>query len=139
MAVFTTEALVRAKFQLLDEEQVSETLVSVAIEDAHTELLRFLGEAVDTDTPDDGLVLGETLLAGAHLFRSLASKEAFDQKHLGLGSQRIEGGKRFSALSVAARMAEEQAWYTLEPYTAEKAQGVRASATDTTAVLGESD
>lgn len=137
MANFATEADVRLRFQLNDAEAVSSALVNASIDDAHTELLRFLDPAFDAPSPEDALVMGETLLAGAYLFRSLASKQAYDEKQVAIGGQRIEAGKRFSALMAIGSLTEETAWYILEPYVEGRPCVALAGTTDTVAVLGE--
>ena len=137
MAVFATESDVRLKFQLNDTTLVPSALVTASIEDAHAELLRFLDPAFNTASPDAALVMGETLLAGAHLFRSLASKDAFDQKAVAVGTQRIEAGQRFGALMAMASLTEQNAWYILEPYVLARPSLAPAGVTETTPVLGE--
>ncbi len=137
MANFTTESVVRTKFQVEDSTLVPSSLVTASIDDAHDELMRFLDPEVDTGNPEDGLVLGETLLAGAHLFRSLASKDAFDQKHVSIGGQDIAEGDRFAALTETADKAETQAWAMLEPYLAAAPTRTPADTTESTEVLGE--
>ena len=137
MANFATEADVRLRFQLNDTAEVSSALVNASIDDAHTELLRFLDPVFDELSPEDALVMGETLLAGAYLYRSLASRQAFDEKQVAIGGQRIEAGKRFSALMAIASLTEETAWYILEPYVVDRPSVSPAGATDTVAVLGE--
>ncbi|MBN2310875.1 MAG: hypothetical protein JXR94_18010 [Candidatus Hydrogenedentes bacterium] len=136
MANFTTESTVRTKFQLTDPALVPTDLVAASIDDAHLELLRFLDPDLDTASPPSALIMGETLLAGAHLFRSLASKHAFEQKQVVVGGQRIEAGQRFAALSAIATLAEDNAWYLLEPYLAAGRPRVPAAATDTAPILG---
>jgi hypothetical protein len=137
MAAFATEADVRLKFQLNDTTLAPSALIQASIEDAHTELLRFLDPVFLTSTPEEALVIGETLLAGAHLFRSLASKEAFDQKQVSIGSQQIDGGKRFGALMAMASLTEKNAWYVLEPYLADMPSPSPVAATDSVPVIGE--
>ena len=137
MAGFTTEADVRLKFQLADTTLVPATLVTSAIDDAHEEVLRYLDSSVDTVSPDEGLVLGETLLAGAHVYRSLAAKDAFEQKYVSIGGQRLEGGERIAALTVIADLSEVQAWYMLEPYLEALPPRKCAGVTATEPVLGD--
>lgn len=137
MANFTTESQVRAKFHLTDTTLVPADWVTASITDAHTELLRYLDPAFASGTPDDALVLGETLLAGAHLYRSLAAKQAFDQKRVSAGGQRIEEADRLDALETIARIAEEQAWHFLEPYLLEHPGRLALEASDSVPVLGE--
>ena len=136
MAGFTTEADVRLKFQLADTTLVSTALIEAAIGGAHDEVLRYLDSHVDTGSPDEALVTGETLLAGVYLFRSLAAKDAFDQKHVSIGGQRLEGGERFAALTAIAERSEIQAWYMLEPYLEELPPRKCASVTAGEPILG---
>lgn len=116
MNPFTNETRVRAKFQFHDVVTVSPSLVENAIHDTHTELLRYLDPDVDTDPLPDALVMGETLLAGAQVLRSLAYADAVSQRQLTIGANRIEAGDRFRALLAAASLAEKSGWYVLEPY-----------------------
>ena len=81
--------------------------------------------------------MGETLLAGAHVLRSLASSDAAGQKHLVVGGQRIEEGTRFQSLRAMAEHAARRAWQVLEPYVLAWPAGCVADVTDTTPVLGE--
>jgi hypothetical protein len=136
MANLATETGVRTKFQLTDTERVPTSLITASIDDAHTELLRFLDPECDLETPASALIMGETLLAGANVFRALAGRDAFDQKQAAIGGQRIDAGKRFTALNAIADFAERQAWYLLEPYVLAVPARVLAAGTDTVAVLG---
>ena len=137
MANFSNAEKVRLKFQLTDSILVPDTLIEGSIGDAHTELLRFLDDDVDTESPEEALVMGETLLAGVHLYRSLASKDGFEQKSNTIGRQRIEEGKRFASLMMIASILEEQAWYILEPYLTDVPSRFVLSATDSIPVIGE--
>lgn len=137
MASFAAEEDVRLKFQMMDSVLTPSALILASIDDAHAELLRALDPAYLAGPPDANLILGEVMLAGAHLFRSIASKDAADQKQIVLGSQRMDAGKRFGALTAIASLAEQNAWYLLEPYLADRASRSPLGATDTIAVLGE--
>lgn len=137
MAIFTTETDLREKFQLADTTAVPAALVSRNIADAHTILLRFLDPAFDVPSPDDALVLGETLLAGAYLMRSLASASAFARKKVAVGGQRVEPPGQFEALTERADEAEEEAWRVLEPFLLERPADKLAGATDTQPVIAE--
>ncbi|GMW01795.1 MAG: hypothetical protein AMXMBFR84_29320 [Candidatus Hydrogenedentota bacterium] len=137
MAVFTNETAVRVKFQLADTTLVTPALIEQSIEDAHAEVLRFLAPEVDTESPEDALVVGETLLAGAHVYRSLAAHDAANQKHIAIGANRIEAGKRFEALNAIAEVVERQAWYILEPYVAHIPARSAIALTESTPVMGE--
>jgi len=137
MSSFATEDDVRLKFQLSDTVLVPSAFVSASIDDAHAELLRVLDPSHVSESPDASLVMGEVMLAGAHLLRSLASRDAFEQKQVVIGNQRIDAGKRFGALTAMASLAEQNAWYLLEAYLVDRPARPPLSATDTTAVLGE--
>ncbi len=137
MANFTTEQAVRDAFQLTDTTLVPATLVEQSIDDAHTEILRRLDAAYDVPSPAAALVLGETLLAGARLLRSLAAKSANEMKDLSIGGKRVESGKRFEALHDAADSAEQEAWKHLEPYMLARSPRSVLIVTDSTPVLGE--
>jgi hypothetical protein len=137
MASFTTETRVREKFGLGDGTLVPASLVESAIADAHAQVLRVLNPAFDADPAEEGVAMGETLLAGAHLFRSLASGQAFGQRTLTLGSQRIDDGRRFEALMAVAAGAEAEAWDALAPYLMELPGLEAGEVTATTPILGE--
>lgn len=137
MAVFTDETAVREKFQLTDTTLVASALVTRSIDDAHEVVLRFLDPVFDVATPDTGLVLGETLLAGANLLRSLASSEAFLQKRVAIGGQRVEMSRRFEAMMRAAESSEERAWDTLEPFLLARPSSKVGDVTQTTPIVEE--
>lgn len=137
MANFAGESDVRLRFQLGDTTLVPAALVEACLDDAHGEILRFLDPGVDVDPPEQGLVTGETLLAGAYLYRALAAKDAFHQRHVTIGGQRLEEGERFRALMAVAALTEKQAWFVLEPYVSARPVRVAIEATDTTPVIGE--
>lgn len=137
MAAYTSEAAVRAKFDLSDTEQVGTALITASIDDAHALLERYL-DAGAVETPvQDGLILGETLLAGAEVFRTLASREAFGRKPVQLGSAKIAGDTRLQALRQIAEQAERQAWRVLGPYCLAQPPQRVAEASDSQPVLGE--
>ena len=137
MAIFTSESAVRDKFQLTDATLVPSALVAGSINDAHEIVLRFLDPVFDVPSPDAEVILGETLLSGAHLLRSLASSEAFTQKRLTIGGQRIDVARRFEALNDAADSAEEQAWHVLEPFVLARPASKVADVTKTTPIVEE--
>lgn len=136
MASFAVEAAVRRKFQLEDAAVVSAELVQASIDDAHLLLIARLDPEVDTVSPPDAVVLGETLLAGACLLASLASKDAAEQRELTIGGQRIGPGKRFASLMAMSSKAERRAWEALAPYLAAAPGETPARVTDSQAVLG---
>ena len=137
MAIFTSESAVREKFQLTDTTLVPSTLVTTSMDDAHELVLRFLDPVYDVPSPVAAVILGETLLAGAHLLRSLASSEAFSQKKLTIGGHKIDVAKRFEALTEAADVAEQQAWYVLEPYVLAVPGEDMVETTDTMPIIEE--
>lgn len=134
---FTTEDDVRLRFQLGDAANVPVSLVAACIEDAHEQIRRFLDPRYDTATPAAALVIGETFLAGANVFRALAAKEAVDQMRLTIGGQRIEESQRFQSLTAAAAAAVDQAWTHLEPYLLDRPVLTPLDATATAPLLGE--
>jgi len=135
MATFATESDVRRKFQLEDTVLTPPALVEGSLNDAHTELLRYLAPEYLAGG-DAGLVLGETLLAGAHLYRSLAARDAFEQRAVTLGGQRLESGARYDALLGVAVLTEASAWRILEPYLAAQMGRPPLAATATLAPNG---
>ncbi len=137
MAIFSSESAVRDKFQLTDTTLVPSALVTGSIDDAHEIVLRFLDPVFDVPSPDAEVVLGETFLSGAHLLRSLASSEAFTQKRLTIGGQRIDVARRFEALNDAADSAEEQAWHVLEPFVFARPASKVVDVTKTTPIIEE--
>lgn len=136
MANFTTEAQVREKFQLNDTTLVPTALIETSITDAHNQVLRFLDPVFDIGSPDAGLVLGETLLAGVHLLRSIAASAAFEQKALTIGGNRVGLNKRFETLSELATETETRAWAQLEPFVMDISVNEVAEVTDTTPITG---
>ncbi|HNV20319.1 MAG TPA: hypothetical protein PKM22_01640 [Candidatus Hydrogenedentes bacterium] len=139
MPSFTTESMVRLRFQLQDTASVPADLVEAAIDDAHAELLARLGPAYADPPWPQALVLGETLLAGANVYRALAAKDAHDQKHVVVGGQRVEGGQRFGALTAVARTTRAAAWRLLAPFLRDHPPHAPAAITDSIPVLGGSD
>lgn len=137
MAGFTTEARVREKFQLTDTTLVPASLVNRNVDDAHLILLRFLDPIYDLPTPPDSVVLGETLLAGAYLLRSVASGAAFARRKVTVGGQRVEPSGKSEALNAQADEAEAEAWRTMERYLVVIPADKLVAATDTSSVLGE--
>ncbi|MDZ4861559.1 MAG: hypothetical protein SGI88_21510, partial [Candidatus Hydrogenedentes bacterium] len=131
------EASVRLRFQLNDPTLVPADLIAACIEDAHAEVERFLDADTETDPPDEALVTGETLLAGAYVFRAIAAKDAFAQRNVTIGGQRLEAGERFRALTAVAALTEKQAWFLLEPYLTEQPARLILDSTPTTPVIGE--
>ena len=137
MTMFTTEAAVRLKFQINDTVWAPAALINDSIANAHAEILRRLDPATPVEPPPEALALGETWLAGAHLLRSLASKDAAQQKDVVVGGQRIETGQRFAALVALSERAEREAWAALETYLRPVPVEQVAAVTESIPVLGE--
>lgn len=137
MAGFTTEALVREKFQLTDTAQVPVSLVNRNVDDAHLILLRFLDPIFDLPEPAAAVVLGETWLAGAYLLRSLASGAAVRKRKVSVGGQKVEPSGKAEALLAQADAAEAEAWRTLEPYLVVIPTDRLAAASDSQPLLGD--
>lgn len=136
MPPFTNENAVREKFQLDDAFLIPGALITRSIADAHAEILLLLAPHAPADPPDDLLVLGETLLAGAHLMRSLAAKDAAHQKEIAIGGHRIGPARRFAALMQYSAETENAAWNALAPFLRRPPVRTPAAATDTQPVLG---
>ena len=136
MAGFTTETAVRLKCQVEDTAAVSSALVLESIDDAHARILAELDPGVDTVTPEENLVAGETLLAGSCLMVSLASGEAVSVRPMMVGGHRIEAGQRFASLMSLASRLEREAWRLLAPYIAARDGVIAGAGTDTVPVLG---
>jgi hypothetical protein len=136
MNSFTTETLVRLRFQVEEAHLASAELLEAAIAEAHVVILARLAAGVDTGTPPDRLILGETLLAGSVLLRAVASKEAVARRDVTVGGQRVESAKRVAALTALAQDAEDRAWETLAPYLTPPGLRKPGCTTDTTPVLG---
>lgn len=137
MANFATETDVRLKFQVEDTVLVTSALVTESIDHAHAIILGRLDPQFDVDPAAAGLVLGETLLSGSRLLQSLASKDAFDQKDISIGGQRVASGKRFAALMSMASTAEAEAWRLLSTFLLDVGARTVINVNDTTPVLGE--
>jgi hypothetical protein len=134
MSAFTNESAVRLKFQIADTVLAPSALIGDAIAEAHETILQALDPAVDTVHPPNALVIGETLLAGACLFRTLAGKCATNPMDIVVGGQRIARGSQFSALLSFANEANAKAWTTLEPYLQTGIASQPALLTDTVPV-----
>ena len=139
MSAFAAEAAVRLKFQILDTNTVPSALIEGSITDAHTELLRHLDPAYNMPVAPAGLVLGEVLLAGAHVFRALGAREALGQRKTSIGGQVIDAEKRFSSLLAYADRVEDQAWEVLAPYLTPVVGAGVIKVTESTPVLGEEE
>lgn len=136
MATFTDEAAVRLHFQWADTVFVPSDLIVQTIADAHDAILARLRPEFIVNPPSS-LILGETLLAGAHVLLTLASRDAFEQKQVTIGGQRIEGGKRFDALLVLADRSEQQGWDVMASCLMPIPWGPIAAVTNAESILGE--
>jgi len=141
MANFTDETRVRLKTQLTDTAKVSQELVNRSIDDAHAEILNRLDPAYDVTPPDENLVRGETLLAGAYLLRSLASGAAFDIKGLRILDETLtETGKHKALIALGDRF-EKEAWQILGDFLLPQQGGAyfQSGVTESEEILGEAD
>lgn len=136
MPAFTTESLVRLKFQLASTADFPATLIADAIDEAHEEVAARLAPSVNIEDPPGALMIGETLLAGARTLRSLAAREAAVQRHVTVGGQRLDTTPRHAQLALSAARAEEQAWAMLAQFLAAPAARTTVAATDSVPVLG---
>jgi hypothetical protein len=141
MANFTDEARVRLKTQLTDTAKVPQELVTRSIDDAHAEILTRLDPVYDTEPPDENLVRGETLLAGAYLLRSLSSGAAFDIKGLRILDESISETGKHRALMTLAAGFERDAWEILSDFLLAQEGGAdfQAGVTESEEILGETD
>lgn len=135
MPPFTTLSAVREKCQLDDAILAPDALITRSIADAHAQILPLLEPGAPVDPPADLLALGETLLAAAHLMRSLAAKDAAHQKDIAIGGQRIGPGRRFAALMQYSVESEHAAWNTLAPFLRRPPVPAPAAITDTQPIL----
>ena len=135
MSTFSTEALLRAKFQLTSATDYPPALLEDALAEAHAEILARLDPSVDTGTPPETLVTGETLLAAARAFRNLAGQAAATQHTLTLGGQRYDTAARTAQLLHLAATTEQDAWHTLAPHLTPIPTITSLSTTDTTPIL----
>lgn len=115
MAAFTTEELLRVKFQLDNLAEVTSELITTSIEDAHSIVVGRIREACLTELPES-VIVAETLLAGAALLRSLSARLALDRREVRLAGHQLETGKRFPALVAVAAAAEKEAFELLTPW-----------------------
>ena len=136
MATFTDESTVRLRFQWADTVLVPGDLIGQTIADAHDAILTRLRPEFMANPPAN-VILGETLLAGAHVLLTLASRDAFEQKQVTIGGQHIEAGKRFDALMALADRAEQQGWDVMASYLMPIPWGPIAAVTNTKSILRE--
>lgn len=136
MANFATETDVREKLQLDDPVQVPSLLITRSIDDAHVLIVRRLDSTKVGSPPDPELVLGETLLAGAHAMRSLAVRAARRRKQVTIGGSRVEPSERDTRLLALADAIESQAWDVLEPFLRWRSRRTLLRLSDSQPVLG---
>jgi len=115
MAAFTTEEMLRVKFQLDNLAEVTTELVAASIEHAHSVVVGRVREECLEDPPEP-VIVAETLLAGVALLRSLSARQALDRREVRLAGHQMETGKRFPALLAVATAAEEEALRLLTPW-----------------------
>jgi len=141
MANFTDESRVRLKTQLTDTAKVPQELVTRSIDDAHAEVLTRLDPAHDVEPPDENLVRGETLLAGAYLLRSLSSGAAFDIKELRILDETVGESGKYKALTGLAEGLERDAWEILSDFLLPRQGGAdfQSGVTESEEILGETD
>ena len=141
MANFTDETRVRLKTQLMDTAKVSQELVIRNIDDAHAAIVTRLDPAYDVTPPDDNLVRGETLLAGAYLLRSVASGAAFDIKGLRILDKTVSETDKYKALMTLAETFENQAWEVLSDFLLPQQGGAdfQSDVTESGEILGETN
>ena len=141
MANFTDETRVRLKTQLMDTAKVSQELVIRNIDDAHAAIVTRLDPAYDVTPPDDNLVRGETLLAGAYLLRSVASGAAFDIKGLRILDKTVSETDKYKALMTLAETFENQAWEVLSDFLLPQQGGAdfQSDVTQSGEILGETN
>lgn len=137
MAAYTDAAQVRLRFLMTDEVAVPGELIAARIDDAHAVVLAEIDPAFAAmDPPPEALMVGETLLAGARVLRSLAMRAAQRQGTQRLGTQTDDTRTRMQALFDAARLAEKEGWLVLAPYLVPRGRVRPLRAAATTPVLG---
>jgi len=141
MANFTDETRVRLKTQLMDTATVSSELVTRSIDDAHAEILKRLDPAYDVTPPDENLVRGETLLAGAYLLRSLASGAAFHIRGLRILDETVSETGKHKALMALGDRFEKEGWEILGEFLLPREGGAhfQSGVTESGEILGETD
>ncbi len=137
MTPFTTVEQVRGKFDLPGEDDLPDAPIEQSIADAHRDVMALIAGAHASPPVDEAIILAETYLAGAHLFRTLAAREAFDQQRVAIGRQRVEEGARFRSLLAIAAAAEAEGWRWLAPFAEAWSSRKLARPTDSKPVLGE--
>ena len=86
---------------------------------------------------DPELVLGETVLAGAHALRSIAVGAARTRKKVTIGGNRVEPSDRDRRLFRLADAIESQAWDVLTPFLLWRARRRILLLTESQLVFGE--
>lgn len=135
MPAFTTETLLRTKFQLTNTTDFPTALLNDAIAQAHEALTPHLDPALPLDPTPAALITGETLLAAAALLRALATHEAATQRTTTIGGQRSDTAARHAQLLHSAALTEADAWHTLAPFLTQPPVQPTLLTTDTTPIL----
>ena len=137
MAAFTSEVLVREKFQSTDTSLVTVAAVAAAIDDAHTELIARLDPAYDTVPRRMVSCSGKRSSRARTCCMPWRRAMRLAQRAVTIGGQRVEGGARFAGLMAMARQAERHAWERLSPYLLDIPTQAVARVTDSQPILGE--
>jgi len=137
MPAFTTEDDIRLRLQLNDTALAPQDFVLQCIEDAHDQVLRWLDENIDPESPPAALVYGETLIAAGVIFRALAAREAAAMRNMKIGEQSLNTERRFASRMTYAEELERQGWGVLEEFLAPRNSATLLLPSPTTPVLGE--
>ena len=117
---FTDIETVRAHAGSPDPERVPDSLLDHAISEAHTVLLRdLLSQYLDSE--DETLKLGETELATAYLFRSLARNRAATGREVATLHLRLNETKGVPGILRQAAEEERRAFGRLAPFLRKRA------------------
>jgi len=135
MSAFTSESLVRVKFQWNSATDVPATLINDAIAEAHAYLLRAVAPAHLEVPPPAEVVIGETLLAGARTARALATREAATRVRVTIAGQSVDRGPRHVELLALSDLLEQQANAMLAPFFHSIAAAAPLLPSDTTPIL----
>ncbi len=117
MAAFATVDAVRLRCGV-DEATAAEELVTASLDDAHARVLARLTPEAAVEPVAEMVVTGESLLAGALLLRTLASRATAERRLVKVGGQSVERGKQGTELMALADRFELEAWELLAPHLA---------------------
>lgn len=134
---FTNEQTVRDVFGLADTESYPSAQIIGAIDMAAIAITRRLAPDAPVSPPDAALVLGETILAGAVLYRGFAGGEARLMQSISLGGNSRNEGRRFDALLRMVGLLEDYAWQLLSPFVAATPDQATILATESQPILGK--